>query len=362
MGELSGLTLSRRFYEDLVAPRLAAEYPALRHAAALIGYGSEVLGLDTPMSRDHNFGPRVLLFVEEAEFHLAPAILRRFEAVLPDSFLGEPVGFRSRPHAPPDEPGALGVIGHGLEVHTLGAWLRRHLGLGPDGPAQATDWLGVAEQHLLEFTAGAVFRDDVGRLTALRERLAWYPQDVWLYRLAAQWARIAEERAFVGRTGDVGDELGSRVIAARLARDLMRLAFLVERRYAPYAKWFGTAFQRLACAPQLTPPLAAVLSAEDWREREGALAEAARRLAQLQLAREIPGAPAPAVGRDFERPFHGLKAAEIAAGFRGAIADPQLRARPLFGAVDQVSDSTPLLDDPAASRAVASALFPDRHP
>ena len=36
-----------------------------------------------------------------------------------------------------------------------------------------------------------------------------------------------------------------RLTAALLVRDVMRLAFLIERQYAPYAKWFGTGFARL---------------------------------------------------------------------------------------------------------------------
>lgn len=36
---------------------------------------------------------------------------------------------------------------------------------------------------------------------------------------------------------------GSAVITARLARDLMRLCLLMDRRYPPYSKWLGTAFE-----------------------------------------------------------------------------------------------------------------------
>ena len=43
----------------------------------------------------------------------------------------------------------------------------------------------------------------------------------------------------------MGDELGSAVLGARLVESAMRLAFLMERTYAPYVKWFGTAFARL---------------------------------------------------------------------------------------------------------------------
>ena len=119
---------------------------------------------------------------------------------------------------------------------------RDELGVDADAPLNAVDWLLMPQQRLLGVTSGAVFHDGLQALIPLREKLAFYPQDVWLYLLAAQWTRISQEEAFVGRCGDLGDELGSQVIAARLVRDLMRLCFLMERRYAPYSKWLGTAF------------------------------------------------------------------------------------------------------------------------
>lgn len=51
--------------------------------------------------------------------------------------------------------------------------------------------------------------------------------------MAMQWRRVAQRKFFVGRAGDVGDEVGSALGAAAIARDLMRLCFLVERRYPP---------------------------------------------------------------------------------------------------------------------------------
>ena len=53
-----GVELARRFYWEAVRPVLDAEFPGLKHSAALIGTGSEVLGFDTPMSADHHWGPR----------------------------------------------------------------------------------------------------------------------------------------------------------------------------------------------------------------------------------------------------------------------------------------------------------------
>lgn len=347
---MQGIELSRRFYAEIVRPFLDAAAPGLRHAAALVGYGSELLGFDDATSRDHNWGPRVLVIVSQADFEThARRLVDGFLAVAPAQFLGEPIGWQSRPHPAPDAEGALGRIEHGLELHTLEALSTRLVGIGPEQPLTSLDWLGLAEQRLLTLTAGAVFHDDDGRLTALRQRLDWYPDDVFYYRLAGQWRRIAEEQAFVGRTGQVGDDLGSRVIAARLVRDVMRLAFLLERTYAPYPKWFGSGFARLPIAARLTPLLDAALAAPHWQPRGEALAKAYLALANHQVASGI--APfSPVIGPYYERPFVTINADDAVAAARAAITDPALIALETIGALDQLTDLTPVLESPDLSR------------
>jgi hypothetical protein len=356
---MQGIELSRRFYAEVVAPWLAEAFPGLRHAAALIGYGSELLGFDDQMSQDHNWGPRVWLFLSQPDFaEHGGAIVSRFAESAPAVFGGAPVGFFNRPHPPANEAGRRGDLRHGVEAWTLEHFLQGG-GLTPAGPRDNLDWLGLADQQLIEITAGAVFRDDIGELTALRERLAWFPRDVWLYKLACQWRRIAEEQAFVGRTGERSDELGSRVIAARLVRDVMRMAFLIERRYAPYPKWFGTAFAGLPSAAELTPLLMRALGAGAWEPREAALAESYAALARLHKARGLPGDFEPAVGLYFGRPFTVINAEAIIAAIVAEIADPALRALPIIGSLDQVTDSTPVIEAPRRARAAMAALFDD---
>jgi hypothetical protein len=357
MPDIQGIELSRRFYGEVVSPWLAREFPSLRHAAALVGYGSELLGFDDAMSRDHDFGPRLQLYLAEADFAmLGRTLADRFADVAPESFLG----VRSKIGRPVRlEDGACSDERHGLEIWTLRKALDHWLAVDLDFPSDAIGWLGLAEQRLLGLTAGAVFRDDSGALSELRRQLAYVPDDVWLYKLACQWRRIAEEQAFVGRTGFVGDELGSRVIAARLVRDVMRLAFLIERTYAPYPKWLGAAFSRLPCANQLSPILDRVLAAPDWRLREGALADAYLIGADLHRARGLPGRFQPRIGPYFERPFRVINADEISAAIRAEIRDPALRALPMIGSLDQVTDSTPVIEAPARARSAMRALFDD---
>ena len=59
---IPGIELCRRFYWEAVRPVLDTEFPGLPHTAALIGPGSEVLGFDTEMSADHNWGPAQCCF------------------------------------------------------------------------------------------------------------------------------------------------------------------------------------------------------------------------------------------------------------------------------------------------------------
>ena len=89
------------------------------------------------------------------------------------------------------------------------------------------------------------------------------------------------EEHLVGRAGFVGDELGASIIAARLVRDLMRLAFLMERTYAPYPKWFGTAFARLQLRPRARPAPPSVFEARGWQERDARLAPAYETVARM---------------------------------------------------------------------------------
>jgi hypothetical protein len=64
--------------------------------------------------------------------------------------------------------------------------------------------------------------------------------------LTCQWQRISQEEPFPGRCAEAGDELGSALITARLARDSLRLVMLMRRRYPPYSKWLGTADRPVA--------------------------------------------------------------------------------------------------------------------
>ena len=348
---MTGIALSRRFYEQAVRPLLGGR----PHAAALLGAGSEVLGFDDVVSTDHDFGPRVQLFLTAG--------------TAPPSFAGLPATFERHPtvFAAADRNG--GVPCHQVEVTGAGPFFADRLGVDPAAGLELADWLLTPTQTLATLTAGAVFHDPEGELARRRAALRWYPDDVWRYALAAGWLRVAQEEAFVGRAGAAGDDLGSRLVAARLVRELVRLAFLIERRWAPYPKWLGSAFAGLDLAPRAGRALAAATAAAHWRDREAAVVTAAGVLAaatnDLGLAAPVDPAPRAYYGRD----IRVLGADRLTVALTAAVTEPGVRALidglggrrggpigRLPGTIDQVTDSTEILGDPARCRRAAPLL------
>jgi hypothetical protein len=349
---LPGLTLSARFYRELVCPVLEAHFPDLSYAAALIGGGSEVLGFDDEVSSDHDWGPRLLLFLKDADHsRLAAAVHDTLARSLPYEFLGYPTNF-TEPD-PTDNGTQLlaevddGPINHRVEIWTVHGYFLHQLNVDLRQELHAADWLSFSEQRLLAVTAGAIYHDTVG-LAAARARFAAYPHDLWLYLMAADWHRIGQEEHLMGRAGSVGDEIGSALIGARLVRSLMHLCFLMERVYAPYSKWFGTEFGRLACGPALAPHLRAALVAENWQARESHLVRAYEIVAQLHNALGVTRLMPENAIHFFGRPFKVMALHGFSGQLLAAIHDPEVQriARlPLIGSLDQFSDSTDLLSN-----------------
>ena len=93
---IKGLDLSELLYEEAVKPILATHFPGLSYSAALLGVGSDVLGFDTPQSRDHAWGPRLMLFLAEGDHETRRD---RMDQVLRQELPPEIHGYTRRPSA-----------------------------------------------------------------------------------------------------------------------------------------------------------------------------------------------------------------------------------------------------------------------
>lgn len=329
---MNGVELARAYSAEVVEPVLARELPGMPVATARLGSGSEVLGLDDEMSRDHDWGLRLTMLVAEHDVKQVEVVL---EEHLPERWNDLPTRF-----ATTFDP----VVRQRVEVASPLAFAQSRTGLSLDRDPDTVEWLSLTGQAALEVVGGAVFRDDTGEMTAIRDRLGWYPGDVWNFAIAADLTRVGAELQLVGRVAERGDDVGSRVIAARLARTLMHLGFLLDREWPPYSKWLGTAFAALPGRAGVASHLESSLASDDWREREGGLAEALD---------ELVGEPA--TEPFFDRPYRSVRS--LAEPLLATISDSMLAGREPIGTVEQWSDSARLLMNADVRLAATRALF-----
>jgi len=326
------------------------EYPRLQYSAALIGDGSEVLGYDDQISADHHWGPRLTLFLTGSNYELFQGRISDYLAYhLPFDFMGYATNFGD-PDPEDNNTRMLAVtdkypIKHRVEISTARKFVLEYLDFDISKLIHPADWLTFPQCKLRGLTGGEIFRDQI-KLHKTLKGFEFYPHDLWLYLLACGWKRIAQEEHLVGRATQVGDKLGSALIAGRLVRDIMRLCFLMQKKYAPYAKWLGTAFKELKGVERLSQYLEKVVSAADYQDREKYLCQAYTILVQKHNDLEITENASDKVSNFFQRPFKIINAERIVSSILKRITGDDIMKicrKPLIGNIDMISDNTDFL-------------------
>lgn len=325
---IPGLELSRLYFETEVKPVLDKYFPRLKYSAALIGWGSDVLGFDTFQSTDHNWGPRLLLFLEEKGYpKLKNKISKTLSQQLPCKFMGYSANF-SKPQANGvrhPENISSGRVNHMVEIFTVRQFFKMRLKFDLRKKITPSDWLHFPEHRLLEITSGEVFHDGLGELSSARKKFSYYPAEIWKYKLACQWGKISEEEAFAGRCHDVGDEIGAKIIAARIICEIIELCFLMEKTYAPYSKWLGTGFSKLKCSKKLLPIMKKALSSKTSEEQEKYLSQAYEIAAKMHNQLGITKPLSAKTTNYYGRPYKVIHADKFAEAIKSSIQNKSLK-------------------------------------
>jgi hypothetical protein len=287
---IPGLELNESFYHDVVRPLMIKHFPNLRYSAGLVGHGSDVLGFDSPKSMDHDWGPHVHIFLAEPDF---VAYKHKIDEMLQNELPYEYKGFATHfvdgnkyLKAVPKIKKS-GTINHLFRFWTPQSFFMHYLGFDINKKPSFQDWLLFPQHGLIEVTSGKLFHDDLGMID-LRRSFTYYPDDIWRYMLSVQWGKILDIIQFQARSGEEGDELGSVVATARSVRIIMFMCFLLERKYAPYDKWFGTAFNAwLSSAPKIGPKLLEILKEKDWFKRQKLLVSVYQELGKMTNSLKI---------------------------------------------------------------------------
>ena len=112
-------------------------------------------------------------------------------------------------------------------------------------------WLTVPTQALAEATNGTVFFDNYGELTALREALARFPEEIRRKRLAGQLLLMGQAGQYnYLRCMAHGETAAAQLAAAEFVTHTISALFLLWNQYEPYYKW---SFRALRALPNQAP-------------------------------------------------------------------------------------------------------------
>ncbi|MBE6554389.1 MAG: DUF4037 domain-containing protein [Ruminococcaceae bacterium] len=249
---MKGLELSERFFLTHGAPMLRSEFPHLEGllAVGLAGSGSECFGFDDGISHDHDFEPGFCIFLPDEDLidSRTEFALERAYAKLPREFMG----YRRQPLSP------VGGNRHG--VIRMSDFFRDKTGTC-DGSLTLRDWFFIPEQSLAEATNGKVFCDGLGKFSAIRQALAYLPEDVRLKKLAGELLLMGQAGQYnYPRCISRGDTAAAQLSMAEFVSHALHAIFLLNRRYLPYYKWSFRALRELPCLASLEGKLEFLIS------------------------------------------------------------------------------------------------------
>lgn len=242
---MKGLELSRLYYQEIGRPMLEEKFPEYlpRIAVGLVGEGSECLGFDDGISRDHDFGPGFCMWLTKADYDAIGAKLQRAYEELPGEFMGVPARNTSRRGG-----GRVGVL-------EISAFYRQFIG-EEQPPASPMCWLYLPEHKLAMAVNGEVFEDPLGEFSAIRKALqAYYPEDVRIKKIAARAAVMAQSGQYnYGRCMRRGDTVAAGMALAEFMKSAISMVYLLNHRYMPYYKWAFYGLKERAADPSMVVP------------------------------------------------------------------------------------------------------------
>ena len=275
-------------------------------ATGLAGSGSECLGFDDEVSRDHDFEPGFCIFLpgEDVVDRKAAFALERAYAKLPGEFMG----VRRAKVSP------VGGARHG--VMRTADFMMDKTGT-PDGNLSALQWLRLPDFALAEAVGGEIFDDRYGEITAIRKRLRRRPSDIRFKKLAGQLLMMAQSGQYnYNRCLRHGETAAAQLAVTEFVKSTMAAVFLINDEYQPYYKWSFRAMRalpRLSLEAELLEYLLTTDNEEETRGEKYAVIESiAADVAKELHEQGLVGTADP----DLEK-----RAYEV----NGRIADPQIR-------------------------------------
>lgn len=272
-----GIDVARSFFEGWGLPYLQSEYPQLAdRVAALVCGGSQCLGNDDELSRDHGWGPHFTLVLTGLD-------MRRF---------GRGMATRTNSDAPREWNGyALrgGSSTRSVEVAGINRWFRELVRCERPPHTEKGWYHKTREDNLCMLRKATVFHDPLGEWTARRASFHYFPARVRAWRARDELYNIWHfgQYNFLDRLTRRRDPVAIALALGRFSEGVMRLSLVLAREYCPYWKWLAAEFRKLPEVAELDQWLRQLAASVDIDE-------------QADLVRSICADMYPRVAKEFD--------------------------------------------------------------
>lgn len=247
---MKGLEICKQYFLTYGRDMLDGDFADVkdRIAAGLAGEGSECMGFDDELSRDHDFEPAFCLWLTKEDERKFGFKLARAYAKLPKEFMG----LKRQNFSP------MGGDRHGVLV--IDDFYEKLLG-APHAPDTAAGWLHTPEHCLATACSGEVWADPLGAFSAIRGvLLKGYPEDIRRKKLAARAAVMAQAGQYNYARCISRKENGAAQLAVfEFVKNAAHTVYLLNGRYAPYDKWIFRGMRDLPVLSSLEEPLTFLL-------------------------------------------------------------------------------------------------------
>lgn len=242
----STLEQNRCFYERQIAPMIHTEFNEYekRIAVGVVGEGSDCFGYDDEISRDHDFGIGVCLWLTDEDAQLfGEQLQQRYWEMLTE-------WYRKNPKTSISPQILNGHLAQRRGVNTIRRFYENILGFRID-PMHPTisnaAWFYTDEWKFATATNGIVLRDDLGQFSSIRnELLQYYTEKIWRMRLTNELHEFSGAmQANYARCMARKDLIAANYCKNRSIDAAINIIFLLCRTFAPYYKWKFRAFREL---------------------------------------------------------------------------------------------------------------------
>ena len=253
----AGLELCRAYYEEIGRPMIDSQFAAVkgRIAVGLAGDGSECLGFDDEISRDHDWGPSFCLWLTNDDYAAFGQDLQKAYDTLPKTFRG-----CTRTLVPGGE-GRVGVL-------RISDFYRQFIGLSR-APQTIAEWNSIPEYYLAKAVNGSVFTDPLGQFTAIRNVLQqYYPEDVRLKKIAVRGASMAQSGQYnYARCLKRNEVVAAGCALYEFVNSAVSMAYILNKKYTPFYKWAHHGLQFLPVLSALHDKITRLCTTPDTAEK-----------------------------------------------------------------------------------------------